>query len=128
MKLKKLTRMIIVGDTYLNWFLGFILTVFPEMAQSFFSPSTLFPLYLWKAIGFGFILFAGFQTYHLITKITKLYYLVAMWLAIIPVLGLTICLLIFNSELYLFPKIIAWIGNIYMVWISWLYYNMGKEK
>jgi len=124
--LKKFTKKIIVGDTFLNWFLGFMLVFYPYQMQAFFTSSVLFKLIVWRILGAGFILFAAFQTYHVFTKINKFYYLVAMWAAIIPVLILTIYLFKFNDLLYQIPKIIAWTGNIYMVWISWLYYKLSN--
>ena len=126
MNLKKITKKIIIGDTFLNWFLGIVITLFPFQVLGFFTSSKIFSSLIIRGIGFGFILFAGFQTYSILTKIDKTYYLVAMWLAILPVIALTIILVMFNAEIYLVPKIIAWTGNIYMVGISWLYYNMGK--
>lgn len=129
-KLNTLTRKIVAFDIVINITVGIFLVLFPDYINRFLFNKQILPPWLIAAIGFGFLLFAIWQVAFFIKPqgftIRNLRF--AAVLAWIPCLGLTFALLSeIGGQLLIFPRIILWVGNIYMLLLGGLYYWLAAK-
>jgi hypothetical protein len=133
-KLKEFTlNKIIFYDMILNFFLGFGFIFFYKNFEKLISPEKVLPVLIWRLIGIGFIFFAGWQTKVLSKKnINSKELIFASLMALIPVIMLSYALIFMNFNLYLWSRIVFWIGNIYMLilgsWYMFLAIKLRKIK
>jgi len=118
-------RKIFIADMYLNFGIAIFLTLFPVKFQSLIVFIPEFPNYVIMAVGIGQGLFASWQAYAS-KKMSKNDYKFASIMALWPFAALTIILIVYNSVIYLIPKIVMWIGNIYMLILGIEYWKKGK--
>ena len=118
---------IIFGDMLLNWFLGVILLLAPRFVDRLIGSSPMLPDWIYRVIGIGFIGFAAWQTW-IVRKdeINPPGLIFAALLAEGPVVLLTAALVSRNFPLYLLPKILLWIGNIYMLVLGVWYFYLAR--
>jgi hypothetical protein len=118
---------IIFGDMLLNWLLGVILLLVPGLADQLIGRSPMLPDWVYRVIGIGFIGFAAWQTW-IVRKdeINPPSLIFAALLAEGPVVLLTAALVFGNFPLYLLPKILLWIGNIYMLVLGVWYFYLAR--
>nr|MBN1229184.1 hypothetical protein [Anaerolineae bacterium] len=114
------------GDTLLNWFLAFVLIIFPGLVDRVLGRERLAPPLVYMLIGAGYLLFAAWQTYHVAQSrlgAPALYFAAAM--AEGPVVLLTIILLM-ALPFRLGWRIVLWIGNIYMLLLGVWYIYVAR--
>jgi hypothetical protein len=87
----------------------------------------MLPDWVYRVIGIGFIGFAAWQTW-IVRKdeINPPSLIFAALLAEGPVVLLTAALVFGNFPLYLLPKILLWIGNIYMLVLGVWYFYLAR--
>lgn len=112
----------------LNWFLAIFISFFTLNFSSWVSHDYLFPLLYWRLLGLGYFLFASWQLYTLLKGPFKRFdYIFSAWLAIIPTILTASLLIIFNNRINLIAKILAWSGNVYMIFLTFLYFHVAKK-
>ncbi len=119
-----LIRTIIFLDNLLNWFMSILLVFLPNKLIFFFLEDNPYPVIYWQIFGAGFMLFCIYQDILLIRgSIHDVDFKILSFFAIWPVIGLTYALLFMDLNFYLIPKVLAWIGNLYMVVLAALYWH-----
>lgn len=118
---------IVFGDMLLNWFLGVVLTFLPAFADSILGRSLLIPLWLYRLVGLGFLLFAAWQTFHVVRHQMGPGALVfAAWAAEIPVVMLTVALVALKLPLRPGARFALWVGDVYMLFLGGWYFYLAR--
>lgn len=127
-KLHNHTLYLILADNLLNWFLGGLLTFFPHTFEQWLAPTRLFPINLYVVNGVCFLLFASWQVMVFLPRwqLRATNLKIAAYLAWGPVMGLTIMLLL-PLELYPLRRALFWVGDCYMLWLGWWYWQVAKK-
>lgn len=110
-------RWIFGADLLLNWGLGFWLLV-GNADQVLMQNSPVLQPIVYRLIGLGFLVFALWQSWQLRKPISPAALQIAYWMAILPILALGIALIIFNNMLRPIPRILLWLGELYMFFLS----------
>lgn len=119
---------IVFGDMLLNWFLGVVLTLLPALADSILGRSLLIPLWLYRLLGLGFLIFAAWQTFHVVRRQLGPGALVfAAWAAEIPVVMLTVALVFLDLPLRTGARIALWVGDLYMLVLGAWYFYLARH-
>jgi hypothetical protein len=122
-----------VFDTFINWILGILFIFFFRYVEAFLSYRQMLPDYIWISMGTGLLLFGFWQTYVLykgrFSPGSRLFSCVMAWLCFA---ALTYALLFMQFPIKVFPLILVWTGNVYMLILGVLYlaswYKSKKEE
>lgn len=117
------TKAIVWVDLTINILLGFWLSLFPEASDRIIGTEPVLSIFYYRMIGFGLLLFAAWQIWMIVRKqiITRPYLVIAIILAVLPIIALTSALLLGDFPLVQIWKTIIWIGDGYMVLLTTWY-------
>lgn len=119
-------RRIILPDMVLNWFLGIVLIAIPGVVDDLIGSAPILPPLIYRIMGGMFLAFAAWQTWVLRRNtIAEPGLILAGLLAEGPVIALTVALIFWEVPVYLIPKILLWIGNIYMLFLGAWYFTLA---
>jgi ABC-type transport system involved in cytochrome c biogenesis permease subunit len=115
-----------LGDTILNWLLGFALLLLPGKIDSLLGSSLLFPPVFYTVVGAVFLAFAAWQTFVVVRKkelgIPALVFAAVM--AEAPTVLLTIALIYLPLALKPGWRVVLWIADIYMFVLGCWYFHL----
>ena len=117
---RRITGFIVWFDITINYLLGAWLLFAPNGFDRLIGASTVMPLFFYRIIGIGLLLFAIWQTIMIRSNkiFTNNYLLPAIILAVIPVIILAAALLFGDFPVKPAWKMILWIGDLYMILLS----------
>lgn len=118
---------IVPADMLLNWFLGAALTGFPAAVDRLLGTAPFLPLWIARAIGMIFLLFAGWQTVIVARRrMGRAALVFSAVMALVPVLLLGIALLFMGLPLRPGWRIALWAGNVYMLLLGCWYLYLAR--
>jgi hypothetical protein len=110
----------------LNWVLGAALTLAPAWVDRLLGYSPLLPALIYRIIGIIFLAFAGWQTIIVArSKLGTAALLFAAFMALAPVILLTVALVWMDFGLYPVARVMLWAGNVYMFLLGVWYTFVG---
>jgi hypothetical protein len=119
-------RRIIFPDMALNYFLAAVLLAIPGVIDDIIGSAPILPPLIYRIMGLMFLGFAAWQTWVVRRNIIAEPGLIfAGLLAEGPVIALTLALLFWNVPIYPIPRILLWIGNIYMLFLGAWYFALA---
>jgi Kef-type K+ transport system membrane component KefB len=118
---------IVLADMLLNWFLGAALTGFPSAVDRLLGTAPFLPLWVARAIGVIFLLFAGWQTVIVARRrMGRAALVFSAAMALVPVVLLAIALLFMGLPLRPGWRIALWAGNVYMLLLGCWYLYLAR--
>jgi hypothetical protein len=129
-KAKKFTlNRLFLGDTVLNWLLGFALLLFPQKIDDLLGRALLFPPAFYTVVGAVFLAFAAWQTFIIVRKkeldVSALVFAAIM--AEAPTVLLTIALIYLPLALKPGWRVVLWIGDVYMFVLGCWYFLLTQR-
>ncbi len=126
-KAKKFTlNRLFLGDTVLNWLLGFALLLFPQKIDDLLGRAFLFPSVFYTVVGAVFLAFAAWQTFIIVRKkelgVPALIFAAIM--AEAPTVLLSIALIYLPLALYPAWRVVLWIADVYMFVLGCWYFHL----
>jgi hypothetical protein len=114
------------GDMVLNWALGAVLTLAPAWVDQWLGYSPLLPALIYRVIGLVFLAFAGWQTVIVARRrLGPAALFFAAFMALGPVILLTVALVWMDFALYRGARVVLWAGNVYMFLLGVWYTFVG---